>query len=78
MKTIDGAKYVRDAVGSVVTAHRQMAVSKNGKACMHAIAKNIGIFKGNQWELKISPGIDPVLMVAFMAVMDKMNEDKTQ
>ena len=76
MKTVDGAAYVMDGVGKVMTTHRQIAMSKNGRACMLASEKNIGIFKGNQWELKISPGIDPVLMVAFMAVMDEMNEDK--
>jgi hypothetical protein len=25
-------------------------------------------------EIKISPGIDPALIVAFMAIMDEMNE----
>jgi uncharacterized protein YxjI len=76
MKTVDGAEYVMNGVGKFVTSHRQFVMSKNGMVCMHASKKNIGIFKGHQWELKISPGIDPVLMVAFMAIIDKMNDDK--
>ena len=75
MKTVDGVEYVMDGIGKVFAAHRQMRISRNGKPCMHAVEKTLGIFKGNQWELKIGPGIDPALMVAFMAVMDEMNEE---
>lgn len=75
MQMIDGVEYVMDGVGAVLAAKRQMVVSRNGKACMYAKARNLGIVMGSQWELKIAPGIDPVLMVAFMAVMDEMNEE---
>ena len=76
MKTIDGVEYVMDGVANVFASHRQMRVTRNGKVAMHCIERTLGIFTGNQWELKIGPGIDPVLMIAFMAVMDEMNEDK--
>ena len=74
MTTFDGVEYVMDGVGSVVGGYRQMRLARNGRACMHMMEKTLGIFAGNQWELKIAPGIDPVLVVAFMRVMDKMNE----
>ena len=76
MTTIDGIRYVSDAVGSSFGVYRQLRLARNGKACMHMIETNLGIFTGNQWELKIAPGIDPVLMVALMAVVDEMHEDK--
>jgi len=75
-KTVDGVEYVMDGVGKVFDK-RQMMISRDGKPCMHAIEKTLGIFTGNQWELKIGPGIDPALMVAFMAVMDQMKEAKS-
>ena len=78
MTTIDGIRYVMDAVGSAIGVYRQLRLARNGKACMHMMEKNLGIFVGNQWELKIAPGIDPVLMIAFMAVVDEMKEDKTK
>jgi hypothetical protein len=37
---------------------------------------NLGIFTGNQWEIKIGPGIDPCIIIAFAAIMDEMNEDQ--
>ena len=74
MKTVHGDEYVMDGVGKVIAAHRQMRITKNGKPCVHAMEKNLGIFSGNQWEIKIGPGIDPSLIVAFMAIMDEMNE----
>lgn len=77
LKTIDGIEYVMDGVGKVFAAHRQMRITRNGKPCMHAKERTLGIFAGNQWELRIGPGIDPVLMVAFVCVMDEMNEDKS-
>jgi len=76
LKTVDGTTYVMDGVGKVLAAHRKMRITRNGVPCMYAQEKNLGIFTGNQWEIKIGPGIDPCLMVAFMAVMDEMNENK--
>jgi hypothetical protein len=76
MKTADGVKYVMDGVGKVFASKRQMRITRNGKVCVYAKEKTLGIFTGNQWEIKIGPGIDPALMVAFMTVMDEMNEDK--
>ena len=55
-----------DGVGKVFSAKRQMRLSRNDKPCAHMIEKNLGIFKGNQWDIKIAPGIDPCLIVAFM------------
>ena len=76
MKTVDGVEYVMDGVGKVFAAKRQMRITRDGKPCMHALEKTLGIFTGNQWEIKIGPGIDPCLMIAFMAIMDEMNEEK--
>ena len=76
MTTADGVQYVMDGVGKVFAAHRQMRITRNDKPCMLAEEKTLGIFTGNQWEIKIAPGIDPVLMVTFMAVMDEMNEQQ--
>mmetsp|Transcript_13030 Transcript_13030/g.28215 ORF Transcript_13030/g.28215 Transcript_13030/m.28215 type:complete len:233 (-) Transcript_13030:45-743(-) len=78
MKTVDGVEYVMDGCGPIFTWYRQMVISRNGKPCMHCKEINLGIAQGNQWELRIGPGIDPVLMVAFVAVMDEMNEDKSR
>lgn len=75
MKTVDGVEYVMDGVGNVFD-YREMRITRDGTPCVHAIEKNLGIFTGNQWELKIGPGIDPCLIVAFMAIMDEMNENK--
>lgn len=75
LTTSDGSHYVMDGVGKVFAAHRQMRITCNDKPCMYAVEKNLGFFTGNQWEVKIAPGIDPVLMVAFMVVMDEMNEN---
>jgi uncharacterized protein YxjI len=77
METVDGVKYKMEGVGKVFAAKRQMRITRNGKVCMYAKEKTLMFgFTGNQWEIKIGPGIDPALMVAFMAVMDEMNEDK--
>ena len=76
MKTADGVEYVMDGCGKVFAKHRQMVISRDGKPCMYARERTLGVFTGNQWEIQIGPGIDPALMVAFMAVMDEMNEDK--
>ena len=75
LETIDGVKYVMDGVGSVFVGKRQMCISREGKPCMHAKEVIYGFLKGNQWELRIGHGIDPVLMVAYMAIMDEMNEE---
>jgi len=74
MKTIDGVKYVMDGVGPIF-GYRQMRIARDDVPAVHCKELNIGIFKGNQWEVRIGPGIDPALIVAFMAVMDEMNED---
>jgi uncharacterized protein YxjI len=76
METVTGDNYVMDGVGSVFAMRRQMRITRNGKTCLHALEKNLGIFKGNQWELRIAPGNDPILLIAYMAVIDEMNEDK--
>lgn len=76
MKTVDGVEYVMDGVGHAIAKFRQMRITRDGKPCVHAIEKTLGIFTGNQWEIKIGPGIDPVLIVAFMAIMDEMSENK--
>lgn len=76
MKTVDGVEYVMDGIGKVFAAKREMRITRDGKPAVHAIEKTLGIFTGNQWEVKIGPGIDPTLIVAFMAIMDEMNEDK--
>jgi len=76
LKTIDGVEYVMNGCGKIVAAHRQMVITRDGKPCMYSVEKTLGLVKGNQWVIKIGPGIDPVLMVAFMVVMDGMNENK--
>lgn len=76
LKTVDGVIYVMDGVGKIISLHRQMRITRNGKPCMYAREKNFGFYTGNQWEIKIGPGIDPILMIAFMAVIDEMNEDQ--
>merc|ERR1712038_1858100 len=78
MKTHDGIKYVMDGVGKIFTWYRQMRITRDGKTCAHCIEKTVGLLKGNQWEIKIGPGIDPVLLVAFMAIMDEMYEMEHQ
>jgi hypothetical protein len=55
METIDSVKYVMDALGNVMAMYRQMAISRNGIFCMLAKERTLGIFAGNQWELK--PGL---------------------
>jgi len=76
MKMIDGVKYVMDGVGKVFAAKRQMRIARDDVPCVHMVERNLGIFTGNQWDIKIGPGIDPCLIIAFAAVMDEMNEDK--
>lgn len=74
MKTYDGVKYVMDGCGPIFD-YRQMRIARDDKPAVHCKELNIGIFKGNQWEIKIGPGIDPALIVCFCAIMDEMNED---
>ena len=74
LKTVEGVDYVMDGVGHVIAKYRQMRITRDGIPCVHAKERTLGIFAGNQWEIKIGPGIDPVLIIAFMAVMDEMNE----
>lgn len=74
MTMFDGTRFVMDGVGKVVTLHREMRISRNGKPCVHMKERNLGIFTGNQWEIKIGPGIDPCMIIAFAVVIDEMNE----
>jgi len=76
LKTVIGDDYVTDAVGSTMSGTRELRVTRNGHVCAYMKTLNLGFMAGNKWELKIAPGIDPVLMVAFRAIMDEMNEDK--
>ena len=74
LTVVDGTSYVMDGVGYAISKFRQLRVARNGIPCLYAGEQALGIFTGNQWEIKIAPGIDPAMMVAFMAVMDEMNE----
>lgn len=76
MTFVDGVKYVMDGVGKVFAGRRQMRITRDGVPCAHFQEKTLGILKGNQWEIKIAPGIDPVVIIAFNAIMDEMNEGK--
>ena len=70
----DGAEFVSDGVGSKLDL-RQLRITRNDKVCVHAKEINMGIFTGNQWEIRMGVGIDPCIIVAFMAILDEMNED---
>lgn len=74
MTMFDGVSYVMDGVGKVIAAHRQMRIARDGKPCVYMREHNLGFFTGNQWEIKIGPGIDPCIIIAFAAIMDEMNE----
>jgi hypothetical protein len=76
MTMFDGVKYVMDGVGKVIATHRQVRIARDDKPCVHMKEINLGIFTGNQWEIKIGPGIDPCIIIAFAAIMDEMNEDQ--
>lgn len=72
---VDGVSYVMDGVGPIMTAYRQIRITRDGVPCLYGKAMTMGLLTGNQWELQIGPGIDPVVMVAFMAIIDEMNEE---
>jgi len=73
MRTVAGDEYVTDAVGDALDG--EIEVTRNGEVCTHMRSHNLGLCTGNQWEITIPPGVDPVLMIAFRAIMDEMNED---
>ena len=75
MTTIDGIEYVMDGVGRLFD-YRQMRLTRDGKVCAHMQEMNLGIFTGNTWGIRIGPGIDPCLIVGFMAINDEINEDQ--
>jgi len=75
MKIIDGVKYAMDGLGPIFDLH-QVRITRTDVPAVHCKELNDGLCKGNQWEIRIGPSIDPTLIVAFMAVMDEMNEDE--
>ena len=74
MTMLDGTKFVSDGIGNFFTFHRQLRIARNGKPCVHMKERNLGVFTGNQWEIKIGPGIDPAIIIAFAVIIDEMNE----
>jgi len=70
METVEGDQYVMEPVGETYR-RKEMQVTRNGKVCMYMKEHYIGTWLGsNHWEMKISPGIDPVLMVIFNRIND--------
>lgn len=74
METIDGVKYVMDGVVST-SLHRQMRITRDDKIAVYCKVLNFGFVEGGKWEIRIGPGIDPALIIAFLSIMDSMNRD---
>jgi len=68
MRTVHGDEYIME---SIYQGMRR--VTRNGEVCPNVKQQHIGGFwtGSKQWELKVWPGTDPVLMVAFMAIYDE-------
>jgi len=73
LRTAVGDEYVTDHVGKALDP--EIRITRNGQVCSHMKLQNLGLVTGNQWDIKIAPGIDPVVMIAFRVIMDEMNED---
>mmetsp|Transcript_22725 Transcript_22725/g.63200 ORF Transcript_22725/g.63200 Transcript_22725/m.63200 type:complete len:246 (-) Transcript_22725:2352-3089(-) len=79
MRTADGVEYRADAVGKIVTwgcgGLPQRRIARNGVPCALLQKNHPGrsYFTGNLWDIDIGPGIDPVLIVCFVAIMDEMD-----
>jgi len=75
MATVHGDEYVLEPVG-LSRRQEEMHVTRNGTVCMYMKKHHIGDFwtGSRHWELKISPGIDPVLMIALMAIKDEFDD----
>jgi len=80
MITILGDSYRSTRVGSIYTHYRTIQITRTTSDGRHVIVcgsmKKIvlgGMGKNPEWELKISPGIDPVLMITYMALVNDLD-----
>lgn len=67
--TADGANYGSEYYGSVVFGKRKLMLKREGLPC--ASMDRSG---NDRYKCRIGPGIDPVLIVSFVACMDKIHE----
>lgn len=75
MTTVDGVKYATDYVGPI-SIYRRIRITRDKKPAVLCKELNLGVIEGTQWEIRIGPGNDPALMIAFVAIFYEMDEDK--
>lgn len=74
MKATDGPVYVADRVGTVF-GPMQFKLQRDGKTCASMqLDPGPRIFSRKVWDIKIAPGIDPCLILCFVAIVEALKE----
>lgn len=66
----DGTIYISDRIGSVFGVN--LAVTRNGQFCA-TMKEKLKTFKPKVWNVVVGPGIDPCLMIAFIAIVNEFD-----
>jgi len=74
MKASDGTVFVADRVGRVC-GPKQFKLKRNGKTCASMqLDPGPNMFSKKVWDIKIAPGIDPSLILCFIAIIQAIIE----
>lgn len=72
----DGTVYRAEVAGGRLVGRRQMRVVKDRQMCALVGEERMmaGNFRGQIWDVKIAPGADPLMMIAFVAILEECLE----
>jgi hypothetical protein len=74
MTMVDSTIYIADRVGGFI-GPQKLRLTRNGQVCASMKQQRVfADFTGSTWDLIVGPGIDPCLMIAFIAIVDEIKE----
>jgi len=71
MQGDDGVNYHTDYFGNALFGHPRLVLKREGRPCSSFVRKDRGC-----WQVKVGPGVDPALILCFVACFDKLRESE--